>query len=161
MERGEVLAVLDTLQAADMRVWAAGGWGVDALVGRQTRDHRDLDLLVDAERLEECLRLVVARGYAVETDWLPVRVEVAAAGRGGVDVHPVRLAADGSGIQAGLDGTQFDYPADCFTTGSLAARQVPGLTASHQRLLHSGYVPRDQDVHDLDLFNTLDPDNPA
>ncbi len=105
MEQDEVHAVLDALGTAGIPTWVAGGWGVDALAGRQTRAHRDLDLLVDAERLEDCLSILTARGYAVETDWLPVRVEVGAAGRGWVDVHPVRLAADGSGGQAGRDGT--------------------------------------------------------
>lgn len=84
----------------------------------------------------------------METDWLPVRVEVGA-GRGWVDVHPVRLAADGSGVQAGLDGTRFDYPPDCFTTGNPAGREVPCLTAAQQQLLHTGYEPRAQDIHDL------------
>lgn len=138
-----------------MRLWIAGGWGVDALVGRQTREHRDLDLLVDADWLKECLHLLSARGYAVETDWLPVRVELVAARRGWVDVHPVRLSADGSGVQAGLDGTQFHYPADAFTSGSLAGHAVPCLTGAHQRLLHTGYEARPQDVHDLKMLHEL------
>lgn len=157
MEQDEVHAVLDALGTAGIPTWVAGGWGVDALAGRQTRAHRDLDLLVDAERLEDCLSILTARGYAVETDWLPVRVEVGAAGRGWVDVHPVRLAADGSGVQAGLDGTRFDYPPDCFTTGNLAGREVPCLTAAHQQLLHTGYEPRAQDIHDLRVLRTLEP----
>ncbi|MEJ7691059.1 MAG: hypothetical protein WKF76_11865 [Nocardioidaceae bacterium] len=161
MEQDEVLAILGALEATGTRLWVAGGWGVDALVGRQTRAHRDLDLLVDAQRLEECLGLLAARGYAVETDWLPVRVEVVAAERGWVDVHPVRLAADGRGVQAGLNGTRFDYPADCFATGSLAGREVPCLTAARQRLLHTGYEPRAQDVHDLGLLNELGTEKPA
>jgi lincosamide nucleotidyltransferase A/C/D/E len=39
--------VLDVLQAlAEAGVWASveGGWGVDALLHRQTRQHGDLDL---------------------------------------------------------------------------------------------------------------------
>ncbi len=160
-----MLAVLRVLQATGMRLWVTGGWGIDALVGRQTREHRDRDLLVEAQRLAECLSLLAARGYAEETDLLPVRVEVVAAKRGWVDVHPVRLAADGSGMQAGLNGTRFDYPADCFATGNLAGREVPRLTAAHQRLLHTGYEPRPQDVHDLGLLNELNPrippDGPA
>ena len=161
MEQDEVLATLGALEATGTRLWVAGGWGVDALVGRQTRAHRDLDLLVDAQRLEECLGLLATRGYAVETDWLPVRVEVVAVERGWVDVHPVRLADDGSGVQAGLNGTWFDYPADCFTIGSLAGREVPCLTAARQRLLHTGYEPRPQDVHDLGLLTELDGESPG
>ena len=161
MEQDEVFAILGALEATGTPLWVAGGWGVDALVGRQTRAHRDLDLLVDAQRLDDCLCLLARRGYAVETDWLPVRVEVVAAERGWLDVHPVRLAADGRGVQAGLNGTRFDYPADCFATGSLAGREVPCLTAARQRLLHTGYEPRAQDVHDLRLLNELGPEKPA
>ncbi len=161
MEQDEVLAILGAVEATGTRLWVAGGWGVDALVGRQTRAHRDLDLLVDSQRLEECLALLAARCYAVETDWLPVRVEVVAAGRGWVDVHPVRLAPDGSGVQAGLNGTRFDYPADCFAIGSLAGRGVPCLTAARQRLLHTGYETRPQDVHDLGLLTKLGGANPG
>jgi len=82
VEQDEVLAILGAVEVTGTRLWVAGGWGVDALVGRQTRAHRDLDLLVDSQRLGECLALLAARCYAVETDWLSVRVEVVAAGRG-------------------------------------------------------------------------------
>jgi hypothetical protein len=40
----EVVDVLERLDRAGVPVWLDGGWGVDALVGRQTRPHRDLDL---------------------------------------------------------------------------------------------------------------------
>ena len=42
---GSVLAIAH--RAGFDRVWIAGGWGVDALVGRQTRIHSDLELAVD------------------------------------------------------------------------------------------------------------------
>ena len=74
VEQDEVLAILGAVEVTGTRLWVAGGWGVDALVGRQTRAHRDLDLILDSQRLEECLALLAARCYAVETDWLPVRV---------------------------------------------------------------------------------------
>lgn len=40
-----VLSVLSLLQKARAAVWVGGGWGIDALIGEQTRDHRDLDLM--------------------------------------------------------------------------------------------------------------------
>ena len=43
----------------------------------------------------------------------------------------------------------------------LSRREVRCLTASHQRLLHTGYVPRTQDVHDLQLLDTLEQATPA
>lgn len=30
-----------------MRVWLDGGWGVDALLGRQTRPHDDMDIVIE------------------------------------------------------------------------------------------------------------------
>ena len=61
-EQDEVLPILGALEATGTRLWVAGGWGVDAFVGRQTRAHRDLDLILDAQRFEECLGLLAARG---------------------------------------------------------------------------------------------------
>ncbi|MGC1207971.1 MAG: hypothetical protein WA880_08465 [Ornithinimicrobium sp.] len=156
MDQTEVLDILDLLQGAGVRLGVSGGWGVDALVGQQTREHRDLDLLVDAHHVEECLSLLLLRGYAVETDWLPVRIELARGGLGWVDIHPVTFAIDGSGVQAGLDGASFDYPADCFTRGWLSDRAVPCLTAARQRVLHTGYDPQPQDLHDIRLLDALD-----
>ena len=43
MDADDVLRVIDRLASADIRVWVDGGWGVDALLGRQTRRHHDLD----------------------------------------------------------------------------------------------------------------------
>ena len=88
MPLAEVLAVLGALREAGCRVWVAGGWAVDALVGRQIRAHRDLDLAIDVTDEERALGILQRRGYAVETDWRPVRLELAAAGVGWVDLHP-------------------------------------------------------------------------
>ena len=43
----DVLRVLEALDGYASRIWIDGGWGVDALVGEQTRDRTDLDLAVD------------------------------------------------------------------------------------------------------------------
>lgn len=143
MEQDEVLTILGALKETGMRLWVAGGWGVDVLVGRQTRAHRDLDLLVDAQRLKECLGLLGTRGYGVETDWLPVRVEVVAAERGWVDVHPVLLVADSSGVQAGLNDTRFEPGGLLFdrqprrSRGALPHRRPPAAPAHRLRATSS------------------------
>ena len=41
----DVLEIVAGLDAAGVRVWLDGGWGVDALIRHQTRDHEDLDLV--------------------------------------------------------------------------------------------------------------------
>lgn len=75
-------------------------WGVNALVGRQTRSHRDVDIDIDGAFEDEVLTALGELGYAVETDWRPNRVELAAPGRGWVDVHPLVLDDMGNARQA-------------------------------------------------------------
>lgn len=154
MSAAEVHTVLDTLAAAGCRAWIGGGWGVDALAGRQTRHHRDLDLAIPADCETAALKALAEIGYQVETDWRPVRVEVAAP-RGRVDLHPLTFDDVGNGHQAGLDGKSFRYPKDCFTVGVISDRQVDCLSIDQQLRFHSGYEPRDIDRADLELLYRL------
>ena len=50
MTATEAPAVLDILERAGIEVWVDGGWGIDALLGLETRAHRDLDLAHLARR---------------------------------------------------------------------------------------------------------------
>ena len=151
----QVIEVLDGLDRAGVRHWVAGGWGVDALVGSETRPHRDLDLAVDAEDLDACMATLADLGYTVETDRLPLRVEVAATGERWVDVHPVRFDTQGQGIQGDPAGTHFQYPATAFAVGLLDGRRVRCLSADQQSVFHSGYDLRPQDQHDLRLLAAI------
>ncbi|NES14518.1 amino acid transporter [Micromonospora sp. PPF5-17] len=155
MGAAEVHTVLDALATAGCPAWISGGWGVDALLGEQTRPHRDLDLAVPAEHESAALRALARLGYAVETDWRPVRVEVVAGGRGRVDLHPLAFDEARDGHQAGLDGTSFRWPRGCFTTGTIAGRRVDCISVEQQLLFHRGYEPRDVDRADLALLHRL------
>ncbi|BEP14960.1 hypothetical protein acdb102_32710 [Acidothermaceae bacterium B102] len=152
MDADEVLDVLDTL--ADRPTWVVGGWGVDALLGRQSRPHRDLDLLVRAEQLDEVVGSLTALGYVVETDWLPVRVELAGTG-GWVDVHPVVFDDAGNGRQDNGAGDYYRYPADDFVTGIIAGRTVGCVSAELQLAVHTGYEPREIDLLDIAVLQDL------
>jgi lincosamide nucleotidyltransferase A/C/D/E len=151
----DVLAVHGVLRAAGVAHWIGGGWGVDALVGAQTRPHRDLDLALDAARLGEAVRLLGELGYAPETDWRPVRLELAAAGERWVDLHPVVFDGSGDGRQAGPEGSHFDYPAVDLVTGSVEGHRLPCLSVRRQLVFHSGYDPRAVDLADLALLEGL------
>jgi lincosamide nucleotidyltransferase A/C/D/E len=155
VQLSDVLSVSSRLTAAGIRHWVGGGWGVDALVGRPTRPHRDLDLAVDAERFDESVRLLAGLGYRPETDWLPIRLELAGDGERWVDLHPVAFDADGDGRQAGPDGSHFAYPAADLVAGAVAGHPLPCLSARLQRVFHSGYPPRAVDEADLALLADL------
>lgn len=157
MELAEVEGVLTDLAAAGCACWVGGGWGVDALVGHQTREHRDLDLALDAADEPTVLRVLSRRGYDVETDWRPVRVELSAAGSNWVDLHPVVFDGTGHGRQVRRGGEPFDYPPDAFSKGTLAGLVVPCLSRTQQIRFHSGYPPRAIDRHDLALLEQIGP----
>lgn len=53
-------ALYTRLEAAGVELWVDGGWAVDALLGEQTRDHDDLDVVV-AARHEPLLRETLGR----------------------------------------------------------------------------------------------------
>jgi lincosamide nucleotidyltransferase A/C/D/E len=151
----EVLAVLDALRSAGCRVWVSGGWGVDVLFGRQTRKHRDLDLAIEQTGLTPGLTALATLGYLVETDWLPVRIEVHRAGRGRVDLHPIAFDQQGDGVQAGFEGQNFRYPNRSFVHGTLNGRVVGCISAELQLTFRQGYELREVDRHDLALLHSL------
>jgi lincosamide nucleotidyltransferase A/C/D/E len=154
MQASQVVELLDFFDGVGLRVWVAGGWAVDAVIGRQTREHGDLDLAMDATQLERLMAVLGERGFVVTEDWLPSRVELTAEDGRRVDLHPVLFRADGSGLQAGLDGPGFEYPADAFASGTIDGRTVPCLSVAQQLRFREGYPPRDVDVHDIALLHS-------
>ena len=44
-----LIEVLDLLDSMEMKYWIDGGWGVDILLGKQNREHRDIDVDFDGE----------------------------------------------------------------------------------------------------------------
>ena len=129
-----------SLTGQDMTAFGLpGGWGVDALVGRQTRIHSDLDLAVDVTQmaLEHLLQAFGRHGYAVEADWRPSRVALIADGARQVDVHPIVFDAQGTGWQANVEGQEpFRYPEDAFAQGLIDGRVVDCLSVSLQLRFH-------------------------
>jgi lincosamide nucleotidyltransferase A/C/D/E len=155
MNAAAVLEVLERLEAAGCRCWVAGGWGVDALVGEQTREHRDLDLALDARGEPAALEVLRRLGYSVETDWRPARIELAGAGGRWVDVHPVSFDAAGHGRQADPDGGWFEYPPGCFTSGRIGGHAVACLAVEQQLRFREGYQARGVDRHDIAVLELL------
>ena len=152
MPLAEVLAVLEVLSTSGCRFWVGGGWGVDALYGRQTRAHRDLDIAVDLRDADSSVSTLGRRGYTVDTDWRPVRVELIHPAVGWVDLHPVEFDKFGHGRQADVGGGWFDYPPGSFTFGNLAGVIVPCLSPRQQLRFRRGYELREVDRHDLQLL---------
>jgi lincosamide nucleotidyltransferase A/C/D/E len=154
-EAGDVIEILDALASAGIDAWLDGGWGVDALLGEQTRSHQDVDLVV---RLDDVagMRLVLAPAGFQLIEGVPDSNFVLRDGRGReVDVHPVRFDDAGSGVYRMEDGGDWIYPAAGFGgRGVIAGRDVKCLTPEVQMLGHAGgYEPHETDVHDMRLLH--------
>lgn len=152
-----VLVILAALEAAGVCYWIGGGWGIDALLHRQTRAHRDLDLAVPEERTPQVLRLLDGLGFKIvdDLDWSPARIVLRDHSAHEVDVHPVCFGDEGTGIQANVDGLPpFSYPADELTSGMIAQRKVQCISAALQLEFHRGYVLSQRDLDDLDLLRS-------
>lgn len=70
--------IINLLENVGIAYWIDGGWGVDLLAGKQTREQRDIDIDFDAQHTEKLLRLLLDYEYEADTDWRPVRIEKAA-----------------------------------------------------------------------------------
>ena len=144
-----VLEILDALARAGVDAWVDGGWGVDALLGRQTRPHQDLDLVVALDRAARIQEALGARGFAMTEDHRPIRFVLSHPELGHVDFHTVAFDDDGAGMQPQPGGGTFRYPPDGFVTGSIAGRAVRSISAEVQVLCHRGYEATEKDVQDV------------
>lgn len=143
----DALSVLTAMEEADVRCWLDGGWGVDALIGRQTRQHTDLDLVVVSTDLAAAQSVLAAQGFAVLRDWLPTSVAMGDGEGREVDFHPVDATADGGGDQLLPDGSRYHYSAP--GVGMVDGRPVPCAPVEGQVEMHLGYEPRDTDHADM------------
>ncbi|CAM5639316.1 hypothetical protein SCANM63S_07919 [Streptomyces canarius] len=64
------------LRNVDLDIWIGGGWGIDALVGQQTRRHRDLDLMHRKSQEPAVVAVLADAGFVETLDWRPVRFVV-------------------------------------------------------------------------------------
>lgn len=146
----QVIALQERFERAGLSVWIGGGWGIDALLGEQTREHRDLDLLHRAEQEPRLVELLAGLGYAETVDWRPVRFVMERTDGLEIDLHPLVFKEDGSAEQASLEtGKPFHYPASAFTTGTIEGVAVPCLSVEQQVHFHQGYDPAERDLHDM------------
>src|SRR5437879_1467332 len=52
-----------------VQVWVDGGWGVDALLGRQTRPHKDFDAIVAFDDLPLVTAVLANRAFTLKLVW--------------------------------------------------------------------------------------------
>jgi lincosamide nucleotidyltransferase A/C/D/E len=151
----DVLRVLDVLSAAGVGAHVDGGWGVDALLGDQTRPHADLDLAIARHSFARAIDALRAEGFdLVRDDGRHVQVFADADGTT-VDLH----AYDTSVVDHGDDGTArhggdgLAFEVDGFEgAGTISGRPVPCISPATLVRYHNGYAVDADDWHDVRLL---------
>ena len=153
MEADEVVRIVELLEAAGIPSWIDGGWGVDALLEKQTRPHSDLDLVIPRVSADHAQKALQTLGYAYDPTvepGLPARLVLRAKTGRQIDLHPIMIDELGNGwqeIQAGAWGL---YPADGLGgKGAIAGQPVNCLTPDLQLLHHLCYVWNEKDRQNM------------
>jgi len=161
----DAITIYQHLLDNGIQLWLTGGWGIDALVGGQTRPHKDLDLIMLLDDVGRMRHLLVHDGYDLKDLWEENRwvldahgVEAATAfvlhdslGRE-IDAHAMRLDSSGDGLPAwDAEGLVFSS-ADLAGQGTIAGLPVRCLSPEAQLLCHTGYDLPDYQVRDLELL---------
>ena len=115
----DVIGLYNQLENLGIRIWVDGGWAVDALLGKQTRPHKDFDLAVQWKDVPKLRELLEAQGYKqIKEDgkWNFVMGD----NQGHeVDVHAFVFDDEGNVVEG------IEYPAASLTgTGTIAGHLV-------------------------------------
>ena len=165
----DVVLLYRAFADAHAPVWLMGGWGVDALLGRQTRPHHDLDVLVDVANLERLRQCLIDLGFTFsytwddEVQWVcddawSSALEQPSAfvyrhpdGRE-VDVHVVRQSRDGTIETLWTVPYAFTY-SGLSATGVVDGVEVRCLSRSMQLQAHTGYDLPPHHLEDVRLLH--------
>lgn len=145
VEASEVAELYADLVHHDIPIWIDGGWCVDALVGRQTRSHNDLDVAVRRPHAGELCSYLTARGFAAEEssesqEWVFV---MANADGDRIDIHVFDY--DGETVSYGIE-----YPYGALTgVGTIAGRDVNCVSAEWMFRFKTAYEPKPKDLDDV------------
>jgi lincosamide nucleotidyltransferase A/C/D/E len=124
----EAIDIYRRLSAEGIQVWLTGGWGIDALLGKQGRPHKDLDIIMLLDDVVRLRELLAGEGYGLKELW-EENLWVAD-GRGG-EVATAFVLHDAEGRVFSRD--------DLAGQGAIAGFAVRCLSAAAQMSCHTGY----------------------
>lgn len=150
MKVQEVLELYDTLEERGIPIWIDGGWCIDALVQRQTRDHSDLDIAVartDAGNMRSHLEVDGFR-EKVQSDTTPWNYVLSDDANRVVDVHVFEFDRDGNNTYG------VAYPKESLTgEGIIAGRKVRCIRADWMFKFKTAYEPTEKDLQDVQALH--------
>ena len=117
----DAIDLINLAESLGITVFLDGGWGVDALLGRQTREHQDIDLFVEETQAARFIRALHQQGFKERTEAYSTPQHIV-----------------------------FADPADTFSgEGCIGEKKVSCIPPQAQVAFHTGYVFDENDVKDV------------
>ena len=160
MQGNDVINIYNLLENNNIGTYIDGGWGIDALLGKQTRTHADLDIAVQHKDILKLRELLRARGYkdAERADAKDYNFVLSDVNGHEIDVHSYTFDSNGNNIYG------IAYPADSLTgTGTINGQPVKCIALEWVIKFHENYKPREEDLKDIqalcETFGIKPPEN--
>jgi lincosamide nucleotidyltransferase A/C/D/E len=151
MNAADVISLYTELESLSIPIWVDGGWGVDALLGEQTRPHKDLDIAIQQRDIPRLRALLEARGYKeikIE-EARPCNFVLGDENGREIDVHVIVLDNDGNGIYGPPENRQLYPSASLSGMGVIQGQKVRCISAEWAMKFHSGYELKAKDFADV------------
>jgi len=140
-----------TLENLGIEIWVDGGWGVDALLGEQTRPHKDLDIAIQQKDVPKLRELLEARGYK------DIKLEEAQPWNfvlgddkdHEIDVHVIVFDDKRNGLYGPVEKGIMYHAASLTGSGAIDGHTVKCISPEWMVKFHSGYELKDKDFKDV------------
>jgi lincosamide nucleotidyltransferase A/C/D/E len=140
------------MEVLGIKIWIDGGWGVDALLRKQTRAHADLDIVVQEKDLASVIAFLESRGFRElpRDDSRPWNFVMGNGKDKEIDLHVIVFDEEGNGLYGPPACREGMYPSDALQgRGTVAGMPVRCISAEFQIRSHTGYETNEADVKDV------------
>lgn len=159
-ESTEVIYLYKLLEKNGILIVVDGGWGIDALIGKQTRNHNDLDIAVEHKDIEKLREVLLEKGYKQidRPDTKEFNFVLGDDKGHEVDVHSYTFDEKGNNIYG------IAYPFDSLKgKGVINGVAVRCIALQFVIQFHESYQPDEEDIQDvkalIKMFNINPPKN--
>jgi lincosamide nucleotidyltransferase A/C/D/E len=146
MSGNVVVQLMQLFDQNGIEVFVDGGWGVDALLSKETRLHEDLDIALQHKDVPKVRALLEALGYkdVPHPDSWECNFVMGDDQGHEVDLHSYTFDADGKQVFG------VAYPLEALTgSGSIQGYTVKCIDPEWLVKFHTGYELDENDYHDV------------
>ncbi len=146
----DVKQILRLAMEAEIKVFLDGGWGVDALIGYETRTHNDIDIFVEKKDYHKFIQIIKDNGfYEIKMEYTTTSHTVwEDENKRIIDLHCFEYTDDDKILYEGNC-----FPLETFTgRGKVEDIEVSCIEPYSQVMFHLGYEFDENDMHDVKLL---------